>query len=122
MDNAKFFECGVSVLDMVYDTLVGDKTVSTLYRTSINGAPTNILVSEFLDSTVAVGKRQNLSFMAGMAGGNVHLYYNRTRDMVTKDITPKGMSSWLLDEGTVKLIFPTSKQSFIEKLTQTVLA
>ena len=122
MDNAKFFECGVSVLDMVYDTLVGDKTEKTLYRTTINGAPTNILLSEFLDSTVAVGKRQNLSFMAAMAGGNIHLYYNRERDMVIKDASPKGMSAYLTDPGTVKMIFPTSKESFIEKLTKTVLA
>lgn len=122
MDNAKFFECGVSVLDMVYDTLVGNKTVNTLYRTSINGAPTNILLSEFLDSTVAVGKRQNLSFMAGMTGGKIHIYYNRTRDMITKDVSPKGLSAFLTDSETVKLVFPTSKESFIEKLTQTVLA
>ena len=121
MDNATFFESGVSVLDMVYDTLVGSETKKTLYRTSINGAPTNILLSEFLDSTVAVGKRQNLSFMAAMAGGKIHIYYNRARDMITKDTSPKGMSAFLTDAGTVKLIFPTSKAGFIEKLTQTVL-
>lgn len=122
MENATFFESGVSVLDMVYDTLVGDKTEQTLYRTSINGAPTAILLTEFLDSTIAVGKRGNMSFMATQVEGRTHIYYNRENDLIIRDATPKNLSAYLLDKGTVKMVFEPSKDLFIEKLTQSVLA
>uniref|UniRef100_A0AAU8KXJ9 Uncharacterized protein n=1 Tax=Pantoea phage Survivor TaxID=3232176 RepID=A0AAU8KXJ9_9CAUD len=122
MDNAKFFECGVSVLDMVYDALTGNKVPQTLYRTSINGAPTAILVSELLDSTVAVGKRNNLSFMATLVEGKTRIYYNHECDLITKDFDSKTVSAFLSHSGTVKMVSDTSKDSFIDQLVGTVLA
>ncbi|QBZ70738.1 hypothetical protein pETSU_157 [Edwardsiella phage pEt-SU] len=121
MDNAAFFDCGVSVLDMVYDTLVGIKTEKTVYRTSINGAPTDILLSNFMDSTVAVGKRQNLSFLAAHYGGKTKIWYNREKDVITKDEDPKRLAAFIQDPTTVSISFPACKESFIAKLTQTVL-
>lgn len=122
MENATFFESGVSVLDMVYDTLVGDKTEQTLYRTSINGAPTAILLTEFLDSTIAVGKCGNMSFMATQVEGRTHIYYNRENDVIVRNAEPKNVSAFLLDKKTVKMVFTPGKEIFIEKLTQSVLA
>lgn len=121
MDNAAFFECGVSVLDMVYDTLVGDKAVQTVYRTSINGAPTAILVSELLDSTIAVGKRNNTCFMATLVDGKSRVYYNREMDLIVKDVNATNISAFLNDSRTVKLVSPTGKDNFIKQLTTTVL-
>lgn len=122
MDQAKFFDSDVGVLDMVYDSLFSQVSEGTLYKTSINGAPTAILIGSLLDSVVAVGRRKNMSFMATIVDGKTFICYNGDDDITARELNWNSVKSFINKPSTITIKTDPNKDRFINNLVQTVLA